>query len=317
MRYQPFLIMTWYLLLIHPLTIVSQNKYVVKIVQPDPVQAPVIKEVTVNSKNKNLIEWDVPANENIQGFNIYRDDISTPTNWEFAGHTSYPGSYSFIDLMSFAQSRSYRYRISAVDYCGNEIYNSITHKTIKLSIERFTDNTNELNWNAYEGFNVISYEIYRGETPENLTQIDSTENTVFTYTDQDTTVENRFYQVKAIGYQSNPVSQKSVSLNALKTYSNIISANVLSSSDSLDALRIQVYPNPMSSYALLTFLYDPTQKFMFSILDLSGKLISQKPVFSGEVEIKRGSLKEGMYILQITGKKVFRKKLMVGRNKAS
>ena len=299
---------------INSLTTVSQNKYIVKIIQPDPVQAPVIKQVTVNPQNKNLIEWDVQANENIQGFNIYRDDISTPTNWEFAGRTNYPGIYAFEDLTSYAQLRSYRYRISAVDQCGNEIYNTITHKTIKLSVGRTSDNTNTLKWNAYEGFNVIGYEIYRGETPEILTQIDSTANLVYTYTDPDTTSENTFYQVEAIGYQSNISSEKSISLNSFKTFSNIASANILSSSDSLDALKIQIYPNPMNSVALLTFLYDPTQKYMLSILDITGNLVYQKPVSSGEVEIKRGNLKEGLYILQIAGKKVLRKKIMVGRS---
>lgn len=311
--FKSFLILLCLCVFTSPFKVNSQNKYTVRVVQPDPMQAPVIKGVTVNSKNKNLIEWDVPANENIQGFNIYRDDISTPTNWEFAGQVSYPGIYSFIDLASFAQSRSYRYRIATVDQCGNEIYNTIIHKTIKLSVDRTSDNTNILKWNAYEGFNVIGYEIYRGETPEILTQIDSTANTVFAYTDQDTTSENTFYQVEAIGYQSNVSSEKSASLNSFKTYSNIVSASILSSSDSLDALKIQIFPNPMSSSALLTFLYDPTQKYILSILDMTGKLVYQKVVSSGEVEIKRGNLREGLYILQIAAKKVFRKKLMVGR----
>ncbi len=311
--FKAFLILLFVCVFISPIKVNSQNKYTVKVVQPDPVQPPVIREVTVNSKNKNLIEWDITTNENIQGFNIYRDDINTPINWEFAGQVSYPGIYSFIDLMSFAQSRSYRYRISAVDQCGNEIYNTIIHKTIKLSVDRTSDNTNILKWNAYEGFNVIGYEISGGETPETLTQIDSTENSIFIYTDQDKTSKNTYYQVEAIGYQSNIVSAKSANLNSFKTYSNIVSAQILSSTDSLDALRIQIFPNPMSSSALLTFLYDPTQKYMLSILDLSGKLVYQKQVNSGEVEIKRGNLKEGLYILQITGKKSFRKKLMVGR----
>ncbi len=310
-----YLILLGGYIFISPLKLVCQNKYTLKVVQPDPVEAPEIREVTVNINNKNLVEWDIKANENIQGFNIYRDDISTPINWEFAGKISYPGTYSFIDLMSFAQTRSYRYRIAAVDQCGNEIYNTITHRTIKLSIDRASDNTNTLKWNSYEGFNVIDYEIYRGETPEILTKIDSTANTVSTYIDQDTTVEHTFYQVRAIGYQSNIGTEKAINMNSFKTSSNIVSAKIISSSDSLDALKIQVFPNPMSSFALLSFLYDPTQKYTLSILDITGNLILQRPVYSGEVEIKRGNLKEGLYILQIAGKKVFRKKLMVGRVK--
>lgn len=297
-----------------PLKLSSQNKYTVKVVQPDPVQAPVIKEVTVNLKNKNLIEWDVPPNENIQGFNIYRDDISTPISWEFAGQTSYSGIYSFVDILSFPQVRSYRYRISAIDQCGNEIYNTITHKTIKLNVTETTNDIHTLKWNAYEGFNVIGYEIYSGVTPETLTQLDTTAYSVSTYTDQNKTAENIFYQVDAIGYPYAIDAEKNISLNFVKTRSNIVSVNnVLSSSDSLDALKIQIFPNPMSSVALLNFLYDPTQKYTISILDITGNLVYQKPVFSGEVEIKRENLKDGIYILQITGKKIYWKKLMVGR----
>ncbi|MDP2334980.1 MAG: hypothetical protein Q8N05_00730 [Bacteroidota bacterium] len=70
----------------------GQNKYTVKIVQPDAVQAPVIASVTVSPENKNLLVWEQPANENIQYFKIYRDAANPEEDWINAGKTMSPGN---------------------------------------------------------------------------------------------------------------------------------------------------------------------------------------------------------------------------------
>ncbi|HAQ17672.1 MAG TPA: hypothetical protein DCR40_00375 [Prolixibacteraceae bacterium] len=295
----------------------GKNKYTVKIIQPDPIQAPVISSVTVSPENKNLVVWEQHANENIQYFKIYRDAANPDDGWINVGKAMYPGNYSFIDPSSYPNVRSYQYRISTVDKCGNEIFNTQIHKTIRLTVDKISDATYLLKWNPYEGFDIAGYKIYRGTDVANLSPIDTITALATGYTDIKNPYKDAFYQVEAISKQDTITIQKKLSLNRGRTRSNIASnKSVLTSSDTADTSKIQVYPNPLTINAVVVFPYDASQTYQLSILDLTGHTIYMKQVFSGEIEIERKNLKEGLYIIQVAGKKTYRKKLMVGSYKA-
>jgi hypothetical protein len=298
--------------ILYPLGSTGQNKYTVKVIQPDAIQVPTIDEVTVTLQNKNQINWEIEANDNIRYFNIYRDAASNEDRWTYAGQVIYPGNLTFTDLNSFANIRAYRYKISAVDQCGNEIYSTTDHKSIKLDVDENGDGTFTLSWNLYEGLNVNSYKIYRGETTENMAVIDSTQNTSNTYTNLEENGKETYYQIEASCAPQSITKEKSSNPSRIKARSNIVPVNrILSSSDSVDAKQFKIYPNPLTTIAAIEFPYDPTQNYQLSIIDLTGNTIYQKPINSGNFLIERGNLKEGMYILQVAGKKIFRKKLMI------
>jgi len=315
-KYLGFFSLILWSILISPFIVSSQNKYVVNITQPQSVQAPTIISISTNTENKNQIIWEEPANDNILYFNIYRDAIDQK-GWIYAGQVIYPGNFSFDDLNSFPNIRSYQYRVSAVDECKNEFFNHTVAKTIKLSIEENSDSTFLLKWNSYEGFNVQTYKIYRGVEPGNVALIDSTTASATSYTDHGNPSKNEYYQIEAVGKPDDILIEEEVGLSNFKSRSNVAFAKpVLSSSDSLDAFNLQLYPNPFTTNAVIVFPYDPTQKYQLTILDIMGHTVYTQPVFSGEIEIERGNLKEGLYLLQIAGKKILRKKLMVGSYKA-
>lgn len=312
-----FLILCTSGLLAVPFIVSSQNKYVVNIVQPDPVLAPVINMVTVSSENKNLVVWEQTPNDNIQYFNIYRDGSNPNDPWINVGKAMYPGSNYFSDGSSFPTVRSYQYLISTIDLCGNEIYNNRLHKTINLNAVTLNDTICFLNWNAYEGFDIEGYNIYWGPDENSLSLMDSTSELTTSYVGKERLNKEVFYQVEAVVKTETITSETKLGIKGNKTLSNIASnSSFFSSSDSTDAPTIQIYPNPFTVNALVLFSYDPSQKCQLTILDLAGHIVYSQSVFAGEIEIERKDLKEGMYILQIAGKKVFRKKLMVGRTKA-
>lgn len=310
-KFYGIFILLLFCIYLSPIQVTGQNKYTVKIIQPDPGQAPVITSVTVSPENKNRIEWEQTDNENIKYFKIYREAANPEEGWVNVGKTMYPGNYTFTDPSSYPNVRSYRYRISTVDQCDNEIFNVRNHKTIKLTVDQITNAANLLEWNPYEGFEIGGYKIYRGPDATNLAPIDST--LTESYTDNENPYKNVFYQVEAIGKEVIP-AEKKLSLVSGRTRSNIASNRlILTSSDTTDAGKIQVYPNPLTINAIVVFPYDADHTQQLSILDLTGKTVYSMPVTAGEVEIERKNLKEGLYIIQITGKKVYRKKLMVGR----
>jgi hypothetical protein len=255
--------------------------------------------------------WEQTANENIVYFKIYRDVLEPEGAWIHVGKAMYPGNI-FTDPSSYPNVRSYQYRISTVDKCGNEIFNTRNHKTIKLTVDEINNVANLLKWNPYEGFEVGGYKIYRGADAVSLTPIDTTTSTATTYTDRENPFNSVFYQVEAIGKEDIPALKK-ISLNGAKTRSNIASKkSLLTASDTADASKIYVYPNPLTINAVVVFPYEASQTYQLSILDISGQTVYTKQVFSGEIEIERKNLKEGLYILQIAGKEVYRRKLMVG-----
>ena len=313
-KFYAFVILILCGIYLSPTQVSGQNKYIVKIVQPDPVQVPVISSVTVSPENKNQLVWQQTASENISHFKIYRDAAEPENAWIQVGNAPYPGSYTFTDPSSYPNVRSYQYRISTIDKCGNEIYNLLNHKTIKLTVDQTSDAAHLLKWNPYEGFDVGGYKIYKGVDAANLLPVDTTSALKTNYTDLENTTSNLFYQVEAIGKEEYHSLKKVSSFNS-RTRSNVASnRSFITTSDTADASKIHVYPNPLVINAVVVFPYEADQKFQLSILDLTGKLVYSKPVFSGEVEIERGNLKEGLYILQIAGKKIYRKKLIVGRS---
>lgn len=297
-----------------PVIVSGQNKYVVNILQPDSVQAPVISMVTVTSENKNLVMWEQTPNETIQYFKIYRDASDPMYSWINVGIAMYPGNNSFTDVSSFSNVRSYQYRISTVDICGNEVFNNRIHKTIQLNAGALNDTTCFLNWNAYEGFDIEEYNIYGGPDATSLTLLDSTPALATSYTGKGNRQVEAFYQVEAIGKTDTTTNETKLNINDKSVFSNVATNwSFLNSSDSTDAPKIHIYPNPLILHSVVLFPYNPSQKYQLSIIDLGGQIVYSKPVFAGEIEIERKALKEGMYILQIAGKKTFRKKLMVGR----
>lgn len=288
----------------------AKNKYFVKVIQPEAIKPPVISSITVNSQNKNTIIWQQAQNENISHFNIYRDDTNLSDSWVQIGKTKDSNITTFTDLSSFPHLRSYQYKISTVDKCGNEIFNTTIHKSIKLTIEEVAEQSNILRWNAYSGFDVAGYQIYRGDKPNNLNPIDTTSSV--SYIDRLQSTTDVYYQIEAIG-KEDTTFLKYASINRFKSRSNIVNAKTfLLYSDSSDIGKLHIYPNPMTISAIIIFPFEENYPHRLTITDLKGQTVFSSEVFSGEIEIGRKNLMEGMYILQITGKKIYRKKLMVG-----
>ncbi len=70
---------------------------------------------------------------------------------------------SFYDYTALFNEKSYYYKITVIDSCGDQVLTSNIAKTIYLSAQANNDFTNSLAWNDYEGWlgPVDSYNIYR------------------------------------------------------------------------------------------------------------------------------------------------------------
>lgn len=155
-------------------------------------EVPEIYVVTVQNTH-NLVMWDKHAA--IDHYNIYRES-STSGLYSIVAEIPYSETSVWLDEGSDARSRSYRYRMTAVDSCGVESDYGTTHKTMHLTINQGQGNAWNLVWTEYEGASYSTYRIYRGTSYYNLQLIDEMPaggNT--TYTDNSAPYGYVYYQI--------------------------------------------------------------------------------------------------------------------------
>jgi hypothetical protein len=257
-----------------------------------PVETPEICMVGVDSAtNKNIIIWDKPLTTKIDSFAVYRE---TEISGVFAkiGAIPYTSQNVFIDMSSNPNVQSNTYRISIIDKCGFEMPYSGYHKTMHLSINQGVGNTWNLIWEAYEGFEVSSYQIYRGTTAGNLQLIGTTSGSSTQYSDFTAPAGYIYYQIKAI----NPGacnSSKSYTLSA----SNIATNNPLGIFENNNATDLfLVYPNPANDKIVLSLF----KKSKIEILTIEGQIVKTIDGADTKLTIDLKNLSRGVYLIKAT-----------------
>ena len=107
--------------------------------------------VTVDeTSTHNLLSWEKPITTGIDSFRIYRNIIGTYT---WIGSVPYDSLSHFTDTTNGINpnTTSYRYKITALDTCGNESAMSGFHETIHLTTNVGTGSEINLIWDDYEG----------------------------------------------------------------------------------------------------------------------------------------------------------------------
>lgn len=280
-----------------------------------PMSKPEIGIVGVNSSNKNIVVWNKPVTTGIQSYYIYRETTVSDL-FEKVGNVSYDSLSIFVDNQSNAIVKSNKYKLSILDRSGFESPQSNAHKTMHLSIYKGQNTTWNLNWENYEGFNVATYNIYRGTNANNLSFIDATSGSSTQYTDLSAPTGDVCYQLEVISPNLiNPTKapasiQKSkdadnsfeaslVSYNSSR--SNIVS-NFISSVSELtgDNIQINIYPNPVKDQLRIDYDGGST----FEILNLMGQVVYNGDLINSTV-VKTSSLSSGVYLIKFKAGKTF------------
>jgi len=291
---------------------IAQNVYNAHIIQPDPIETPSICVVTTSAHNKNIIVWE-KTNCSFTGFfGVYRESTSQSNQWDLLDIVAYSDYSVYIDQGSNPSNQAYNYRISSIDTCGNETVMSDSHKTMNLSIAQGINNSYSLIWSEYEGFTVSSYNIYRGKSEAGLEQIATAAAGNFNYNDNNPPAGTLYYQIEIKSPNiCDPSKLKTVSTYS-SSRSNIVSNETATSLiDQNDNPGFLIYPNPMNENLHVKFPVGNTTDYIFSVLDLTGKKVYEQSVNSGNFEFIRGDLQKGLYIIEIQGTDIYRKKLII------
>jgi len=284
-----------------------------------PMEQPRIGIVGVNSSNKNIVVWNKPTTSGIDAYSIYRETTVSDV-YEKVGSVPYSDLSVFTDNSSNPTVKSNKYKLSIVDKSGLETQLSDPHKTMHLTINKGQNNTWNLIWEPYTGFNVLTYNIYRGSSATSLNFIDATSGSSTQFSDVNAPSGDVYYQLEVISpalvspSQVKSASQRitdaenSVAVSYNSSRSNVAS-NISSAINdpNAESENIHVYPNPAKDQ----FRIDCANGSTFEIRNLMGQLI-----YTGNLNIsnvvRTSDFKPGVYLIQLnTGKSMELKKVII------
>jgi len=302
-----------------PVAIIKNNiMYTVTMTTPDgcivtanvsvsmkPMDSPAICIVSIDSTtNKNIIYWEKPVSTAIDSFYIFRETNVTNV-FNKIGAVNYNDNSVFIDTASLPNVQSNKYEISIKDSCGFESAKSAPHKTMHLSIGQGLNSSWNLIWEPYEGFNVSTYNIYRGTNLKNLQLTGTTSASSTQYTDFSTPSGRVFYQVEVVSPNTCGLSATSTNLKSSPTSVNTSRSNIVTngptavSGVSGGAALFAVYPNPVVDNLFIGAGQTGLMGCNVEISDIEGRILKTVSLKPSNMEINVSDLNSGFYIISI------------------
>jgi hypothetical protein len=243
---------------------------------------------------KNIVIWNKTETSLISQVNIYKETFQNEV-YEKIAEVPYVNPGIYLDTNSFPLIRSFKYKISFVDTNNHETEKSPYHKTIHLNINAGIYGFN-LIWNHYEGFEFLSYHIYRklGNDPYEL--IAGIASNIDSYTDFYVQSGLVTYYIEVVRPEPcNPL--KSEGFNSV--VSNVATAAPLGIEDDQKSGAI-VYPNPAHDKAYVV-LNSKTGKFnTLELFRPNGQLVYTTKSSDVRSDLDLSMLTSGVYFLRIS-----------------
>ena len=165
---------------------------------------PEICYLTVDdATGKNKIVLNPIQLETIGGY-IISKEVLTGVYQDIA--TLDANTLEYVDENSNPLVNSNRYKVRALDNCLTETQNSQYHQTVHLSMNVGLNSSVNLDWDQYEGFEVSSYMVFRGESVNELDFIGFVSGNTTSYSDLAPPVGTSIYQVRVVAPICNPIS---------------------------------------------------------------------------------------------------------------
>jgi hypothetical protein len=241
--------------------------------------------VTVDGNSVyNHVIWDKPIATDIDSFRIYRE--ITSNNYQQIGAVPYDSLSIYVDSvyvpLADPNTTFFRYKLSAVDSCGNESVLSQHHRTLFLQANVGLGGVVNLNWSLYEGATVDYYRILRDSTGlNNWEAIDSVPGTVNLYTDLNPPTSVNVVDIR-YKLQTIWLTSCSPSRNIVTSESNLKDVPIAAFSVHENALeqQVDIFPNPSDGNFTVKCPYSD-QGYDLIIHDALGQV-----VYRGRIESK-------------------------------
>lgn len=268
--------------------------------------APSVQEiciVTVDSAtNRNKIMWEKAQLTGVDHYNIYREGSVMDFFYKIA-EVPYDTMSIYVDMVANPNTRSWRYKISAVDLCGNESELSSPHKTLHLTINDGINQTVNLIWDSYEGFQYYTFDVWRFSSGAGWVQLDSLPANLWTYTDNPPSAEQLWYMVavnKSIGCypsstdksQTGPYSQ---SISNIDDYGIFVGIN----NHIVSKDNILIYPNPAKTKLNIQVGNEAGCSYSVKIWNSIGQMMYRCKDFISNYQLDINGYKAGLYFVEV------------------
>jgi PKD repeat protein len=276
----------------------SYEFFTVEETTPDKVE---ICMVDVDSiTNTNLVIWSPLNDPTVSYYNIYKES-SEAGLYYFVGSTSGDSLSQYYDYDSDPRIRSWKYKVSAVDNCGNEGALSVQHKTMHLTSNFGLNNSINLIWDTYVGFSYSSYYINRYHPSTGWIIIDTVPSSAFTYTDQNVPGDSNLIYMISIPSPNNCLPVKAQDYNSSRSNKRGINVAVEDDEEPIGAVNeidasFSIYPNPTNS--IIKVVYSERIEEI-EIRDVTGKIVLKEKNNSSQFEADLSHFESGVYFISI------------------
>ncbi len=213
----------------------------------------------------------------------------------------------FIDPNSAPATGPVSYELATVDSCGQSALSAV-NTTIYLTVTAGV-NTYILNWTAYIGFTPTKYYIFRGPSMGALVLIDSTLNSVLTYTDT-LPPAGSVYLVEAgdpsgLCVPTARIKPHGAKFNLTGSLSNGFNTVELGVQNiGINLSNLNIYPNPSNGQITIQWSVNSGQSSVrISIYDELGQAVydntETQTVGKNTKQLNLGNLAAGVYTLRM------------------
>jgi hypothetical protein len=260
-----------------------------------PPEHPFICMVTFDTLiQKNIVIWNKPANEGYSHFNVYKETFLNEI-YDKIAEVPYPALSVYTDTTSHPLVRSDKYRLSVVDTNGAESEMSPYHKTIHLNINAGIYGFN-LMWNHYEGFEFLTYNIYRKFESGSYEWIAHVASNIDSYTDFYVQPGIVTYYIEVV--RPEPCNPTLKGSEYTSVYSNVATAAPLGIEENGTTGMI-VYPNPAYDKLVVSNPDLHNDNYRVEIWQMTGSQVLSRPVSGSQTVIDLSSIAPGVYLLRL------------------
>ncbi len=260
--------------------------------------------VTVDSATTtNLVVWEPVQPDGISYYKIYRE-TSIQGDYALIDTVQATNLSLFNDVVASPLSRSWRYKISAVNVCEEEGPLSAAHQTIHLDVIDNGGVDVTVNWNAYEGAAFSSYIVSRYTDLYGWETIATVPTTIFSYTDTMTISEPGLdYMVEMqLDQTCTAVVWRAQDFNSArsnKEKGQFSTGNGTGdSNNSLDERyldAVTVAPNPTDG--MLTISQLDARKMQMEVRSVDGQLLHASTISALETQFDMNAYSKGIYFI--------------------
>lgn len=273
--------------------------------------------VTVDTlTGKNMVVWEKLNTTDVDHYVIYRES-SKKDIYQPVGISSVYSPGIFVDTVADPMLRSWKYKLSVVDICGNESPLSDYHKTIHLTMNRgITENAANLIWNPYEGFEVSTYKIYKKTTQAEWFNLTSISSDMTSYTDVSPDMDDLYYYIEAehpTGCEVSDLKAETLNKSRSNRQNKLKTTGIPGYSQS--DFNLSIWPNPAKGIFNLSIEKIITGNVYIKVYDITGKIVYINEFkYSGdrfETPIDISPFADGIYHISIkTGNQIFQRVLI-------